>query len=205
MTRQQKTSNQSMKRTAVHSLRLSAGVVHIFLWLLFGDQKRHDVIKRRGKKETKGMKILTTVIAITLTAFAVKASEEIPYIAMPVGTGYAVDAKGARHPNAFCMHDAVFAPHPQYPLHSKSWESRSSDPGTWTRNIQGNGLYRLDVDLNTGKVNQVTIIKSTGSAILDTASISVFKRWIFRPGKWKEITIPTAVRTKWIGTRAIAH
>ena len=134
-----------------------------------------------------------------------KASEEIPYIAMPVGTGYAVDAKGARYPNAFCMHDAVFAPHPQYPLHSKPWESRSSDPGTWTRNIQGNGLYRLDVDLNTGKVNQVTIIKSTGSAILDTASTSVFKRWIFRPGKWKEITIPTTVRTKWIGTRAIAH
>ena len=157
------------------------------------------------QSELMCMKILITTIVITLTAFTAKASEEIPYIAMPVGTGYAVDAKGARHPNAFCMHDAVLAPHPPYPYHSKSWESRSSDPGTWTRNIQGNGLYRLDIDLNTGKVNQVTIIKSTGSAILDTASTSVFKRWIFRPGEWKEITIPTTVRTKWIGTRAIAH
>jgi TonB family protein len=137
-----------------------------------------------------------------LGVFAARASEEIPYIAMPVGIGYATDVKGARHPNAFCLRDVVFAPHPQYPYHSKSWESRSSDPGTWTRDINGNGLYRLDLNLNTGRVSQVTIIKSTGSKILDAASTDAFKRWVFRPGKWKEITIPTAVRKKWVGMTA---
>ena len=47
------------------------------------------------------MKTLITMTAIALTAFTVRASEEIPYIAMPIGIGYAVDVKGARHPNAF--------------------------------------------------------------------------------------------------------
>jgi TonB family protein len=145
------------------------------------------------------MKTLITVIVIALTAFTARASEEIPYIAMPVGIGYAVDAKGVRHPNAFCLRDAVLAPHPKYPYHSKSWESRSSDPGSWTRNIQGNGLYRIDIDLNTGHVSRVTIIKSAGSKILDAASTDTFKRWVFRPGKWREITVPITVRTKWVG------
>jgi TonB family protein len=144
------------------------------------------------------MKTLITMIAIALTAFTARASEPVPYIAIPVGIGYAIDAKGVRHPNAFCMRDAVFAPKPRYPYH-KSWESLSRDPGTWTRDIQGDGLYRLDIDLNTGHVRQITIIKSTGSAILDTASTSAFKRWVFKPRNWKEIVIPTTVRTKWVG------
>jgi TonB family protein len=143
------------------------------------------------------MKTLITIIAITLTAFSARASEEIPYIAMPVGIGYAVDVKGARHPNAFCLHDAVRAPHPHYP-----YQASTRDPLTWTRDLKGNGLYRLNIDLNTGKVRQVTIIKSTGSKILDAASTDAFKRWVFKPGKWKEITIPTAVGKKWVGMTA---
>lgn len=137
------------------------------------------------------------MIAMTLIAFTARGSEPVPYIAMPVGIGYAIDAKGIRHPNALCLRDAVFAPHPQYP-----YGAASRDPVTWTRDIQGDGLYRLDVDLNTGRVSQVTIIKSTGSAKLDGASTSAFKRWVFRRGTWKEIIMPTAVRKKWVGIRA---
>jgi hypothetical protein len=61
------------------------------------------------------MKTLTTVIATTFIAFTARASEPVPYIAMPVGIGYAIDAKGVRNPSALCLRDAVFAPHPQYP------------------------------------------------------------------------------------------
>jgi len=154
----------------------------------------------RTKKETQGMKMLTTMIAITLTAFTAKASEEVPYIALPVGIGHALDAKGARHPNAFCMRDAVFVPHPQYPY--QSW---SGDPLTWTRNLRGSGMYRLDLDLSTGRVSKITIIKSTGSSILDAASTKAFRLWVFKPGKWKEITIPTTVRTKWVGMTVISQ
>src|SRR5437762_3514206 len=120
---------------------------------------------------------------------------------MPVGVGYAIDAQGARHPNPFCLRDAVHAPHPLYPYH-QSRETRSRDPITWTRDVQGDGLYRLDIDLNTGRVNRVTVVKSTGSAKLDAAVTGTFKLWAFRAGKWKEITIGTSVRKKWMGMRA---
>src|SRR2546423_1234812 len=143
------------------------------------------------------MKTLATMIAITLLAFTSRASEPVPYIAMPVGIGYAVDAKGVRHPNASCVRDAVFAPHPQYPYGAPL----ARDPVVWTGDLKGDGLYRLDVDLNTGRVSEVIILKSTGSAKLDTASTTAFKQWVFRPGTWKEISIPTTVRKKWVAMR----
>jgi TonB family protein len=139
------------------------------------------------------MKTLMTMIVITLTAFTARASDLKAYIAMPVGVGYAIDAKGLRHPNAFCVRDAVFAPFPGY----------IGDYAVVTRYIQGDGLYRLNIDVNTGRVRQVTIIKSTGLARLDTASTSAFKQWVFKPGKWTEITIPTTVRKKWVAMTAI--
>jgi len=141
------------------------------------------------------MKTLITMIAITLTASTARASDCVPYIAMPVGIGYAIDAKGNHQPNALCVHDAVFAPHPQYP---NKLRSNIGDSAAWSR-YKGDGLYRLDIDLNTGRVSRVTIIKSAGLKTLDAASTDTFKRWLFRPGKWKEITVPIAVRTKWVG------
>jgi TonB family protein len=141
------------------------------------------------------MKTPLTTIAITLIAFTARATDMVPYMAMPVGIGYAIDAKGNCSPNALCVRDAVFAPHPQYPYQLRS---NIGDFSAWTR-YKGDGLYRLDIDLNTGRVGQVTIIKSTGSKILDTANTSTFKLWAFKPGKWKEITISITVRTKPVG------
>ena len=137
-------------------------------------------------------------IAITLGAFTASASEPVPYIAMPAGTGYAIDAKGVRHPNAFCLRDAVFAPHPQFAV-DPAREVWSADSPQW-KLVEGSGLYRLDIDLNTGRVAHVTTIKS-GAKWLDAVSMYTFKQWAFRPGKWKQVIIPTTVRKKWIGTR----
>jgi TonB family protein len=141
------------------------------------------------------MKTLITIIAITLITFTARATDLTPYIAMPAGSGYAIDSRGNRCPNPLCVHDAVFAPRPQYP---DQLRSSIGDTTGWTR-YKGDGLYRLDIDLNTGRVSQVTIIKSAGSKVLDTASTSIFKLWVFKPGKWKEITIPITVRTKAVG------
>jgi hypothetical protein len=140
------------------------------------------------------MKTLITIIAITFTAFTSRASESIPYIAMPTGIGYAIDANGGRHPNAFCLRDAVYAPRPQYPYESTGM----ADPETWTRNLEGNGLYRLEINLVTGRVNHITVIKWPGAAKINAAVIDSFKQWAFKPGKWKEITIATTVRKKWM-------
>ncbi len=55
------------------------------------------------------MKALTSIIAITLIGFTAKGSEPVPYIAMPIDKGYAIDARGKRQPNALCAHDVIWA------------------------------------------------------------------------------------------------
>ena len=128
-----------------------------------------------------------------LIAFAAKGSEPVPYIAMPIDKGYAIDAHGKRQPNALCARDVIWACPPRYPL-----RARSSDPSTWSRNSQGGGLYRLDIDLKTGRVSRTTILKSAGSRTLDRASTWAFNRWVFMPGKWSAMIIPTTVRVTWV-------
>src|SRR5438876_10962698 len=107
---------------------------------------------------------------------------------MPAGSGYAIDSKGNRCSNPLCVHVAVFAPRPQYP-----YQLRSSigDTAGWTR-YKGDGLYRLDIHLDTGRVSQVTIIKSAGFSTLPTQARSSYG--FPKPHKWKEITIPITVR-----------
>ena len=121
-----------------------------------------------NKKENQ-MKTLTTVIVITLIAFTASASEAVPYIAMPIDNGYAIDAHAKRQPNALCARDVIWACPPRYPL-----RSHSSDPASWSRAHRGDGLYRLDIDLKTGRVSRVTIVTSSGSAVLDRASTGAF-------------------------------
>jgi TonB family protein len=97
----------------------------------------------------------------------------------------AVDAQGVRHhwsgrgrngPPWF--HDAIYAPGPQYP-----YEAR-------TRHVMGSGLFRITLDLSTGSVVKVIMIKSTGSPVLDNSCLSAFRQWRLKPGKWKEIDLP---------------
>jgi TonB family protein len=55
---------------------------------------------------------------------------------------------------------------------------------------EGAGFFRLQIDLATGNVIKVTILKSTGAAILDKAALSAFRGWKFKPRTWKEIDVP---------------
>ena len=138
------------------------------------------------------MKTLITVIAITLIAFSARASEPVPYIAMPIDKGYAIDVHGKRQPNALCARDVIWARGPRYPS-----TPPSNDPASWPRNLWGDGLYQLDINLKTGRVHQIRIIKSAGST-LDRASVAAFSRWVFTPGKWSAMIIPTTVRIIWV-------
>lgn len=45
----------------------------------------------------------------------------------------------------------------------------------------GEGRYRMEIDLETGKVTAVTILKSTTHKMLDNAAIFALRRWRFRP------------------------
>jgi TonB family protein len=59
----------------------------------------------------------------------------------------------------------------------------------WDHSKAGDGLFLLDFD-SSGHVTAVHIVKSTGKAKLDAATIAKLKRWTCRPGKYEHIYVP---------------
>jgi TonB family protein len=108
----------------------------------------------------------------------------------------AVDAKGARHrgsdyseKRAPWMDDTIKAVTPDYP-----YEYRS-------RHLGGSGLFRIMLDVNTGSVNEVTVLKSTGFSMLDSCAIRALRKWRWKSGRWKEISIPITFRVRSVPSR----
>ena len=77
-------------------------------------------------------------------------------------------------PKAF----ALTAPRPEYP-----YEARR-------QRLTGSGLATLTIDRTTGAVIRVTMARSTGSAVLDNATISGLRRWRFKPGTVSQVQTP---------------
>ena len=59
-----------------------------------------------------------------------------------------------------------------------------------TRHIQGSGLFRLSLEVNTGSVSKVTVIESTGSPMLDNYTSDTLHGWRWKPGRWREVDVP---------------
>ena len=72
----------------------------------------------------------------------------------------------------------LFAPRPSYP-----YEARRS--GT-----TGSGIARLTVNSAAGSVIDAQMSQSTGSAILDNATLSAFRTWRFKPGVASNVDVP---------------
>jgi TonB family protein len=96
----------------------------------------------------------------------------------------ALDAKGVRYRGsdyigpAPWMKDRIKIVPLKYP-----YEAR-------TRHIQGSGLFRLSLDLNTGVVSKVAVVQSTGSPMLDNYTSDTLHRWRWKPGRWLEVDMP---------------
>lgn len=73
---------------------------------------------------------------------------------------------------------AFRAPRPEYP-----YEARRS-------RITGEGVALLTIDPSSGRVVDATMVKSTGSAVLDQASIAGFRRWRFKIGTQTTVRCP---------------
>ncbi|MDQ2659191.1 MAG: energy transducer TonB [Verrucomicrobiota bacterium] len=73
---------------------------------------------------------------------------------------------------------AVSAPRPEYP-----YEARRSK-------LTGSGVCVMTVDTSSGSVTSAEMAVSTGSAILDNAAKSAFRRWRFRPGTVSKVRTP---------------
>jgi len=73
---------------------------------------------------------------------------------------------------------ALFAPRPSYP-----YEARRS--GT-----TGSGVAQLTVNSAAGNVIDARMAQTTGSPILDNATLSAFRRWRFKPGAASNVDVP---------------
>lgn len=105
----------------------------------------------------------------------------------------AVDSKGARHrsdgrPKGMVwLADLVQAFAPDYSIADR------------TQRREGSGIFHLALDLKTGRVREVTILKSTGHPTLDSCAIASMSKWRWKPGKWKEVDIPVFMSAfRWI-------
>ena len=97
----------------------------------------------------------------------------------------AVDAKGTHHrpsdygdKNAPWMNDRVNFVQPDYPLEARAGHK------------QGTGFFRIILDVKTGSVTDVSVLKSTGSLELDASAARAIRQWRWRPYRWKEINLP---------------
>jgi protein TonB len=73
---------------------------------------------------------------------------------------------------------ALSAPRPEYP-----YEARR-------QRLTGSGVAMLIVDFASGNVLDVRMVQSTGSAVLDNAAVSGFRRWHFKPGTVSKVQTP---------------
>ena len=89
-----------------------------------------------------------------------------------------VDVKGFRHSGSDLLNDLIVTSRPVIPS-SVRMGGRS-----------GSGLLRLTLDLKTGSVTRVAIVRSTGSPAYDDSAIEAFREWRWKPGRWKEIDVP---------------
>jgi len=101
-------------------------------------------------------------------------------------SGSAVDVNGFRHTTADYpghhapwLDDRTAAVAPKYPLQDLRLHH------------QGSGSFRLLLDLQTGCVGKVILIRSTGFSSLDQSAMAAVRKWQWKPGKWKEITVTT--------------
>jgi TonB family protein len=101
----------------------------------------------------------------------------------------AVDSTGVRHylteyPQGRLpwITDVISTRGPDYPAEERR------------RRHEGTGVFRLTLDLTTGAVRKITMTKSTGFRTLDDAAAFAFSRWRWKPGTWKEITMPVTFK-----------
>ena len=108
-----------------------------------------------------------------------------PAHSLPQPQSSAVDAKGVRHRltdygegRAPWVTDMVKFVRPDYPSEYRA------------RHIEGTGLFRITLDVNTGSVANVTVLKSTGFSGLDDSATRAIRLWRWRPRTWKEVDMP---------------
>lgn len=75
---------------------------------------------------------------------------------------------------------AIYSPRPEYPLEARR------------QRMTGRGIFRLNIDYDTGVVVSVEISQTTGHQMLDNAATATLKKWRFRPRTFHKVVMPLA-------------
>jgi TonB family protein len=135
---------------------------------------------------------VTVSVASANAQMEMRAGSHIPHAASSASLNTqstaALDAKGVLHQWTEYsgvppwLNDRVKSPAPEYPYSERlHWH-------------EGQGIVRLTLELKTGLVTKAAMVKSTGFSALDQSAVSAFKRWTWKPGRWKEIYMPVNFR-----------
>jgi TonB family protein len=130
---------------------------------------------------------VTKLIAIAIMAYsvvAIRASGADRAWLNPYGhdEGTAVDAKGVTHRandykgNPPWMIETVHTVAPRYPERER------------LQRHHGDATVRLTLDLLTGLVIKAELVESTGFKALDASALAAFRRWQWKPRRWREVT-----------------
>jgi TonB family protein len=104
---------------------------------------------------------------------------------VPQFGGAGVDSKGVRH--TWGANSTKLALYPGV-ITKRVWPDLPVEARRWR--LEGAGLFRVQIDLGTGKVVKATVLRSTGHVVLDNSVLSALRGWQFKPGTWKEMDIP---------------
>ena len=74
--------------------------------------------------------------------------------------------------------DLIYAPQPEYPA------------GAARHGLSGRGVFVVDLSMLYGTVNDVRILDSTGSQVLDDAAVATLRKWVFRHWTIYKAVIP---------------
>ena len=77
------------------------------------------------------------------------------------------------------MRYATASPGPAYPEEAQKAKTA------------GSGLYELRINKG-GTVTEVVVLKSSGSAVLDNAARSAFRKWRFKPAIFTRVRLPVS-------------
>jgi len=122
------------------------------------------------------------VLSASCLLLIVAGANGTPPAANTSNTLTATDAHGAQRSCPLTkppgwLADAVAKPDVQYPEWGKNHHE------------QGLGIFRMSVDSNTGKVTNVSAVRSTGFRDLDDSAIAALRKWRWKPGTWKETDV----------------
>jgi len=105
----------------------------------------------------------------------VRPHKKLPMAAAVRATGIST-TRGMHVSSAKAM--ALFAPRPAYP-----YEARRNA-------VTGSGIAELTMTSGGGNVIDARMVETTGSPILDNATIDALRRWRFKPGVATNIRVP---------------